>query len=147
MEAGSMGFNQALAQKAYQDMQIRADFYAAFRAFSGQEDLSAKRRHGLHTINLAERLIEATAKTTPAASLPPVTQAAQFILATFAAAGEQHTSFWGKRGRAAKTYDSLRRLQADTLLTVDQNVDARRFLTRPETTAWVKLVNDQLAQR
>lgn len=145
MEVGFI--NPEMVQRDQRNTQTRADFYAAFRAFSGQDDLSPKRRHGLHTINLAERVIEAAAKTTPATPLPPEKQAAHYILAAFAAAGEQHTCFWGKRKRASRTYDSLRRLQADALLTNDKSAAAQQLLTRPETTAWVRLVNDQLSQR
>jgi len=145
MEVGFI--NPEMVRRDQHNMQTRAEFYAAFRAFSGQEDLSAKRRDGLHTINLAERVIEIAAKTTPVAPDTPEKQAAYYILAAFAAAGEQHTSFWGRQQRASRTYESLRRLQADALLTDDKSVATQQLLTRPETTAWVKLVNDQLSRR
>lgn len=142
MEVGFI--SPEMVQRDQRDRQIRADFYAAFRVFSGQQGLSPNPRHGLYTINLAERVIEAAGKTTP--TTPPQKQAAHYILAAFAAANEQNTGFWGKRKRASRTYDSLRQLQSDALLTDDKSATARQFLTRPETTAWVKLVNDRLAQ-
>lgn len=143
METGFI--NPEAVRRDQRDRQTRADFYAAFRALSGWKGLSPKRRHGLYTMNLAERVIENAAKTTPTA--PPDKQAANYILAVFAAAEEQHTGWWGKQKRAGKTYDSLRQLQADTLLTDDKGDASRRLLRRPETKAWVRLVNDQLAQR
>lgn len=143
MEVGFI--NPEMVQRDQRDRQTRADFYAAFRAFSGQKGLSPNPRHGFYTINLAESVIMAAAKTAPA--VPPEKQAAHYILAAFAAANEQNTGFFGKPKRARRTYDSLRQLQSDALLTDDKSATARQFLARPETTAWVKLVNDQLSRR
>lgn len=140
-----MGYEMTMLDAAYiQEMgrryDIRAKFYAAFKEVT-QTDLSPKPAKGVDTVMLAERIIAKTEqpdpkmpdrdKTAQIAAIDP----AKYIQATFAAAKEQNTGWFGKAKRAAANYQQQEKPAPDI---------AAALLARPETKTWIKLVQKEL---